>query len=200
MSDLKNIIIITARQRSGTNALGSILDSHSNFTYCGEVFRSIDESITRPYNYYYYLNKHCNLFDCMPHKLENNFDHYINYLQETINTDYIVLDIKYNQWTTMGRDGGFLVATPPPLISFVQKRNFPIINLERHNYLRSYISMESLKRRKSGYSSSQIQIPINKILHILSLYEQEHKAIQIYFQNYMNIIRIEYADLFPKIN
>lgn len=209
--DYSNFIILLARQRSGTNALRSILKSHPDIFCLNEVFNLIDKdseySLLRETNFFTFLIK-CSQGDIsriFPNNHERLFLDFLEYLKCFSSKRYILIDVKLNTThflTQPTQD----IGVPPYLFKLIVTYGLKIFNLTRKNYLRYVVSL--LKAQKTGYYTvnmsdtsyldNKIQINVSFLLHEINKCYAEDQLINKYFASYAQYLPYDYADVFPQ--
>ncbi|MGE0683529.1 MAG: hypothetical protein AB7P69_21845 [Candidatus Binatia bacterium] len=158
------VCVLLARQRSGTGALGSVLDQHPSFRYLGEVFHH--DAIDRSPNYFHFLKQQIELDPnfALPGSGETRFTSYMERLDQLHPEKLKIVDIKYR--STHHFNGYWHgILEQPALFRLITKFEIPVIHLTRSNYLKTYIS---------GLLADQ-----NKIWHARATDTIEHKYIKI---------------------
>jgi hypothetical protein len=204
-----NFIILLARQRSGTNAVRSVLDSHPDIFCLNEVFNLADKDskvdLLRETNYFNFLAKyaHGGTDRLLPDKHETLFLDFLEYLRCFSSKRYMLVDVKYNMthFLTEPKKSSYA----PYLLFLIKKHGLIVINLKRKNYLRYMISL--LKAIKSGvwtvntseraYSDHKIRIDIDHLLKQMDRCDVEGRVIENYVSLYPRLLSHDYEDVFP---
>ena len=101
-ADYSDFIVVLSRQRSGTNPLRSVLESHPEIFCFNEVFnlpdRDADEPLLRESNFFTFLERYAtdDVRRTMPDNHERLFLDYLEYLRCLSQKRYAVIDVKYN--------------------------------------------------------------------------------------------------------
>ena len=148
-----DVVVLLARQRSGTNALRSVLRSHPDVFCFGEVFnlpdRWSEDAVERESNYFTFLEEYGrgDVTKLFPDRTGHIFSDYFEYLRTFSDRPLMLVDIKYNQMQFFQPVWGdnFL---RPHLFTLMRDHQMRILRLTRKNYLRSALSM--LKADRSG--------------------------------------------------
>lgn len=197
------IHIMLARQRSGTGALGSLLDQHPGIRYLGEVFHT--DGYDRKVNYFnFFLQKVTeNPRRALPDACEQNFAEYLAHLRETITgKPNIILDIKYS--STHHFNGGWHAPLDmPKLIHFAKRDKMKIIHLKRSNYIKTFVSGRLAELNKVWHATPKDELPVQQItvdkdvlLSYLNATNRTVSHFDGYFRKYPHIAEIEYGTLF----
>jgi hypothetical protein len=143
--DYSNVIVMLARQRSGTNALRDILDAHSDIFCLPEVFQSEPSPKARfevETNYFNFLERHEEGIKAIltsEDSQERFFLEYLEFLRSFSDKRYLLIDIKYNSAHNV--DGPWReITAEPSLFEFIRRHDMRVLNLTRANYLRFYLS------------------------------------------------------------
>lgn len=143
--DYGNAIVMLARQRSGTNALRSVLGSHRDIFCFPEVF------VTEP-NAHYALAQHANYFNFLAKRFPGHnkdvvtldrhttaFLDFLEYLYCFTDKRYILLDVKYSS-THHVRAPWKFITQEPLLFELARNHGIHVLHLTRRNYLRYHLS------------------------------------------------------------
>jgi predicted O-methyltransferase YrrM len=207
--DYSNFIILLSRQRSGTNALRSILESHPDIFCFNEVFNLPDKdsenALLRESNYFNFLQRYArgDVSRVFPDQHGKLFLDFLEYLRCFSSKRYIVVDVKYNTthfltkpWNTM---------TTPYLFDLFIDYQLRVFNLTRNNYLRYVLSVsKALKSNRytvntsdPDYADTRIWIDIPRLLKELDKCYAEDQLIAKHFSSYEQYLSYEYTDVFP---
>lgn len=203
-----DVTILLARQRTGTNALRSVLATHRDICCFDEVFKLEDrcsaDPLTRDSNYFTFLERYCagDVTRAYPDRHEQILTDYLAYLRGLTAKPLIVVDIKYNSthhisdvWRSIGE---------PTLFAAVKTRGLAVLHLTRRNLLRCLLS--SMK----GYASKRyyvrdgnpppdvkVTVPTAWMLDTLSHWAAEDELVARACADGPCYKRVEYSDLFP---
>jgi len=143
--DYSNVVVMLARQRSGTNAFRDILDAHGDIFCLPEVFQSEPSPRARyevETNYFNYLDQHR---DKVKEILTSEdvqkrfFLKYLEFLRSFSEKRYLLVDVKYNSAHNV--DGPWReITAEPSLFKYIRDQELRVLNLTRTNYLRFYLS------------------------------------------------------------
>ena len=200
--------ILLARQRTGTNALRSVLDTHREICCFDEVFkledRTSDDPLKRASNYFKFLEHYCagDITRAFPDRHEQILVDYLAHLRGLSAKRLLVLDVKYNSthhisdvWRSIG---------DPTLFDLMKAQGMGVLQLTRRNLLRCLLS--SMK----GYASKRyyvrdgmpppdvrVTVPTTWALTMLERWTAEDAFVASAFQEWPFFKRVEYTDLFP---
>jgi hypothetical protein len=155
-----DFVILLARQRSGTNALRSVLGMHQQITCLPEVFdtymtdyqigRGASAFRSHEVSYFNFLEKHIGN-EVRKWALSGDragvFLDFLDYLRCFSEKKYIVVDVKYMSTHHVSTNWRF-ISDEPYLFSMVKEHNLRVVNITRRNLLRYYLS--ELKAQHSG--------------------------------------------------
>lgn len=211
-----DVTILLARQRSGTNALRDVLDSHPELFCLPEVFQSQPSPKARhevEANYFNFLDARR---DRVKHVLtsedaqEELFLDYIGFLGGFTDKPQMVVDIKYNSAHNV--DGPWRdLAAEPTLFAYMRRNKMRVLNLRRRNYLRYYLSwLKTEQTRKYHLHASGpdeavkvedegITIDVDEMFFRLELCQAEDQLIHRMLGGYAGYMSIEYEELFPRL-
>lgn len=192
MLDYSRILIMNAVQRSGTHAIGDVLSSHPEVTYCDEVFLStgLDQI---PYSYYHFVRTQ-NAENFLPTNNETLLDNYLMWLLDMAGTQKIILDIKYNQWTAFSKEKGMFLS-PPALFELVKKKQIQILHLTRNNLLRVYVSGITGQSKTKYNEKRKINIDTSDLICWLDSQSHQRKIFDSYLKT-CNAAQIDYSEVF----
>jgi hypothetical protein len=214
--DLSNVTVLLARQRSGTNALRDVLDSHPALFCLPEVFQSQPSPKARhevEANYFNFLDERRDQVKRVltsEDAQEALFLEYLGFLGSFSEKPQIVVDIKYNSAHNVDAPWRDLAAEPT-LFAYIRRNNVRVLNLKRRNYLRYYLSwVKTEQTRKYHLHASGpdgvvkvedegIVLDIEEMFFRLELCQAEDRLIHRMLGGYPNYMAIEYEELFPRI-
>lgn len=199
--------LLLARQRTGTNALRSILDTHPDLGCFDEVFKFEDrtstDALTRASNYFTFLESYCagDITRAFPDRHARVFDDYLAHLRGLHPKRLLVVDVKYNSthhitgvWRGMGE---------PTLFDLVKARGLGVLQLTRRNLLRCLVS--SLKGHQSNRyyvrdgqppPDLRIHVPPGWALDTMEHWAREDEFVARVFAGSPHFRQVEYAELF----
>ena len=205
-----NFIILLARQRSGTNALRSVLEPHPDIFCFNEVFnlRDVDseDDLLRESNFFNFQKKYAqgDISRVFPNKHENLFLDFLEYLRCFTSKRYILIDVKYNTTHFLMEENKWNLA--PYLFYLIKTYGLRVFNLTRKNYLRFVVSelkaersgLWTLSTSATGYKDEKIRIDIDYLLRQLNYCGEENQLIDNYFSLYPEYFSYDYEDVFSE--
>jgi len=214
--DLSNVTVLLARQRSGTNALRDVLDSHPTLFCLPEVFQSQPSPKARhevEANYFNFLDERRDQVKRVltsEDAQEALFLEYLGFLGSFSEKPRLVVDIKYNSAHNVDAPWRDLAAEPT-LFAYIRRNEMRVLNLKRRNYLRYYLSwLKTEQTRKYHLHASGpegvvkvedegITLDVEETFFRLELCQAEDRLIHRMLSGYPNYMAIEYEELFPRI-
>jgi hypothetical protein len=199
---------LLARQRTGTNALRSVLQSNPNLFCFDEVFKIEDRHSPnddkRISNYFTFLEHYCagDVTRAFPDQVEAVFDAYLVYLRGLTDKRLKVVDVKYN--STHHVTGTWRAVAEPTLFDLVKARELSVLQLCRRNYLRCLLSHLKAWESNTYYEYASPAPPDRRIVvyadWALGQFERwrlEDELVAAAFAGYAHYAQVEYDDLFP---
>jgi hypothetical protein len=200
--------ILLARQRTGTNALRSVLETHPDIGCFDEVFKIEDRTspdpLIRASNYFTFLERYCagDITRSFPDRHAELFDDYLAYLRDLLPKRHLVVDVKYNSthhitgvWRGMGE---------PTLFDLIKARNLAVLQLTRRNLLRCLVSSLKGHQSKRYYVRDgmpppdlRIEVPPDWALNTMEHWAREDEFVARVFGDLPHFRQVEYAELFP---
>jgi hypothetical protein len=214
--ELSNVTVLLARQRSGTNALRDVLDSHPQLFCLPEVFQAQPSPKARhevEANYFNFLDERRGEIKKVltsEEAQEALFLEWLEYLGTFSEKPQMVVDIKYNSAHNVDAPWRDLAAEPT-LFAYVRRHGIRVLNLRRRNYLRYYLSwLKTESTRKYHLHASGpngavevedegIELDLDEMFFRLELCRNEDQLIHRMLGGYANYMAIEYEELFPRI-
>jgi len=214
--DLSNVTVLLARQRSGTNALRDVLDSHPELFCLPEVFQAQPSPKARyevEANYFNFLGERRDEIKKVltsEEAQEALFLEWLEYLDTFSEKPRMVVDIKYNSAHNVDAPWRDLAAEPT-LFSYIRRNGIRVLNLRRRNYLRYYLSwLKTEQTRKYHLHASGpdgavkvedegIALDLDEMFFRLELCRNEDQLIHRMLGGYDHYMAIEYEELFPRI-
>ena len=198
------VSVLLARQRSGTGALGSVLDQQPAVSYLGEVFH--DDAIGKAPNYFWFLTGLIKDAPeiALPNATGRRFDLYTDFLKSYAKKTNVVIDIKYRSthhfnahWLSLGET--------PTLFHLMKERNIPVIHLTRRNHLKTYVSglLADMNRvwhatEKDKIKAHTLNVDVKKCMGFINAQIQEDERVQRALRHYPKLFAIDYAELFDE--
>jgi hypothetical protein len=152
-----------AQQRSGTGALGSVLDKHPELKYLGEVLHPDDQS--NPDNFFRYLKETAGQavqfaepatrFSVVEGYFANVINRYPGVLP--------IIDVKYR--SVHNWNGGWQgLIEAPWIFRHIAKKQWPVVHLKRANSLETFVSGRLAEENKLWHASAADQIRVHSIV------------------------------------
>jgi hypothetical protein len=213
---MSDVVVLLARQRSGTNALRDVLDSHQDVFCLPEVFQAEPSPKARhevEANYFNFLDARK---DSLKQVLTSEdtqgqfFLDYIDFLGRFSEKRFLVVDIKYNSAHNL--DGPWRdIGGAPSLFQFIRNNGMRVLNLTRSNYLRYYLSWVKTERTRKYHlhatgsdgavkiEDEGIAVDLDDLLQRIELCGFEDRLVKRVLGGYPGYMAIEYEELFPQI-
>ena len=208
-----NVILMLARQRSGTNPLRELLNRHPQIFCTPEVFHnepSPEADLEVETNFFGFLERHPlgTVSRAMSLEVQETlFVDFLTYLRCFTSKPYLVVDVKYNSAHHL--DGPWReVSATPALFHFAVWHRFRVINLTRRNALRSHLSLLKAEMTKrytiedgsdGAAADYAVEVDPVEMLHVLRLSRDENRLIEQHFKDYGRYLTFDYEELFPTL-
>ena len=204
-----DIIILLARQRSGTNALRSVLSEHPDIYCHNEVFNLADidtdeDDVLREANFFNFQRKYAqgDLRRLLPSNHERLFLDFLEYLRCFSSKRYMLIDVKYNTAHFLTEPNKW--STAPYFFYLAKMHGLRVVNLTRRNYLRYALSTEKAVRTglwtvKAGdreKPDQTIELNIADLMRVLEHCDAESRLVDRYFSGYPGYRAYDYQDVF----
>jgi hypothetical protein len=214
--DLPDVTVLLARQRSGTNALRDVLDSHPELFCLPEVFQAQPSPKARhevEANYFNFLDERRDEVKRVltsEEAQEDLFLEYLRFLGTFSEKPRMVVDVKYNSAHNVDAPWRDLAAEPT-LFAYVRRNGIRVLNLRRRNYLRYYLSWLKTERTRRYHLHASgpdgavavedegILVDVDEMRFRLELCRNEDDLIHRMLGGYPHYLAIEYEELFPRI-
>ena len=193
--------LLIARQRSGTGALGSILDKHPQLAYLGEIFHP--DNIGEPTNYFTFL-KNLVASDpdrAMPWHSQTNFDEYVDAIQPLFLKQKLILDIKYSSLHNINL-GWQEPLEPSHIIKYAISLGVPIIHLTRRNLVKVFVSGLLADINKVWHTTDtkslkvqSVKVDPEEVLYFIKKSEEEYTFFNSWLSNSPRLVSLEYEDM-----
>jgi predicted nucleic acid-binding Zn-ribbon protein len=210
-SDYSDFVVLLSRQRSGTNALRSILATHPDVFSFNEVFnlpdRDSEDPLLRESNFFTFVERHAggDVRQILPDHHERLFLDFLDYLRCLSDKRYAIIDVKYNMTHLLASP--WLRPGTPYLFKLLARHRLHVLSIRRRNYLRYLLSVE--KANHSGlytvdssqrdYSDQPYRLnPLHALREISSCAEEDEligRCLTLIDDSLL--LELEYADLFP---
>jgi hypothetical protein len=210
MSARPEFTVLLARQRSGTNALRAVLESHAEICCLNEVFQFADRNshdpLIRASNYFTFLEDYCagDVTRAFPDRHDEVLAAFLTHLRGLTPKRLILLDVKYN--STHHLTGVFREMCNPNFFKLLKEHQVGVLHLTRRNLLRCLIS--SLKAWRSDCyhvvdsrppADGRISLPPQWSVDKMNTWAAEDDVVTAAFEDYAFYKRIDYADVFPDL-
>lgn len=193
--------LLIARQRSGTGALGSVLDKHPELKYFGEVFHPTN--VGQEHNFFTHYREQVREDPdrALPDARYAAFERFLESLAERHPGETLVVDVKYRSLHHL--NGGWRgLVQRPGLLEEAISRNVPILHLTRRNAVQSFVSGRLADANKVWHASADQKIDVQStVVNIrqLSNYivntEREIKLVEEWTGKYAHLATFDYSEL-----
>ena len=205
------VILMAARQRSGTNPLREVLNGHPEIFCTPEIFHASPTSGA-------YLEVETNFFEFVERHpqgtvrrsqsdgvQEQIFVDYLEFLRGFTDKRYLLLDVKFNSMHHF--DGPWrAVCDPPKMLDLMVKHKMRRLHLTRRNYLRYYLSWRKAHisnawtaERSDAVIDPQIDVDLDELLWMMDFARMEDHVVQLTLRGTARYRHFDYSDLFPEI-
>jgi hypothetical protein len=206
-----SFIVLLARQRSGTNALREILETHPDISCLPEVFSFIDKDSDDPHkrepNFFNFLEKYASGDPrrMWPDHHETLFLDFLEYLRCFRAKQYVVIDIKYMSTRFLTEPWARNI-TSPYLFDLITEYDLSVLNIGRKNYLRYFLSNEKAAQTGRYHTwagdtkfkgDHPMRVDVGFLLETLEKCADEDQSIRKRFAGYPKFALYDYADIFP---
>jgi hypothetical protein len=207
--DRSEIIVMLARQRSGTNPLCDVLSSHPDVFCTPEVFHdrpSPDAYLEVEANFFRFLERHPKA--CLGRapswdEQQAMFLDFLDFLQTFTEKRFMVIDVKYNSTHHLNASWKFISAEPT-MFAFIRNNDLRVLNLTRRNYLRYHVSQCKANLTQTWaapvdtrHRDDRIRIDVPTMLDDLELCRAENEIVTKSFADYRRYLSLDYQELFP---
>lgn len=198
------LCIMIAKQRTGTGALGSVLDQHPSISYLGEVFHH--DATDKAPNYFYFLRDLVKQDPGMilPGSNARRFELYSEYLEARKGRLRTVVDIKYSSLHHFNAHW-LGILEPPSLFKILRGKNIPVIHLVRRNHLKTFISGRLAELNNEWHAKSEDQISVRSLevdtqacLRFIKTEVSENVRLRRILENHPRLLDLEYAEMFAE--
>jgi hypothetical protein len=222
-----DFIVLLARQRSGTNPLRSVLDTHPDIFCVPEVFNDVPSPewpLEIDTNWANYLVKRAggdmrSVLTAPDHR--ELFLDFLEYLRAFSDKRFIVIDVKYNSTHHVDKYWRF-ISEEPFLFTLLKEQGIRVLNLTRPNYLRYWLS--EVKAQLTGsweafdeavvadrrwyrkkfagrirHEDPSVPLDVEETLTVLELCRSENELVAASFAGYEYYLELQYTELFTEI-
>jgi len=205
----KKLVILLSRQRSGTNALRSVLESHPKVHCFNEIMSHNESDMARKDSYLVFARQQNADRFADPDQHINIFSDFVQILHQMHDKEITLIDLKYNSchhvsacWKTLSEQ---------PLFTWLTERQIPILRLCRSNYLKLMVSEVVAAIRNQWHDAAgqnpEAVIPMlpnpsadmNVLLKRFRDWQLEDQIINNAFSDHDNICRVSYSEMFPQL-
>ena len=214
MTQRADVVVLLARQRSGTNALQSVLDAHPALDCTREVFHADPdghEHLDPAKNWFRFLERRggAGIMEVLtaPGAAEGVFEEFLLHLRSLSTKRYVVVDVKYN--STHGIDGPWRDPTAEPaMLRFIRERGLPVLQLRRRNHLRSHVSLLTARQTREWLAApasaaddgaAVLRLDAGRLVSILRRYRDDDELIERRVPERQRLT-LEYEELFPQLD
>ena len=214
MTSTKQLVVLLSRQRSGTNALRSVLESHPKIHCFGEVMSYTDSSLSPAEHFLSFAKEQCgNRYDD-PNNHSAIFEEFVEGLHGLHDKEITLIDVKYN--SSHHFSARYAEHQERPLFNWIQEHNIPLIRLRRDNYLKVLLSDQVARLRDQWHDFSDATEGVNKpkvtnavmpdpsgdmtkLLRRIKHWQLEDNIIDVLFAEYYRCCPVTYAEMFPEL-
>ena len=205
---MNDVVLLLARQRTGTNALQAVLATHPDIHCTREVFHPAPQDqphLDAKINFFRFLERRGEI-DRTDATLESQrrlFLEFLAFLRASTTKRFLVIDVKYN--ATHHFDGPWrpLIGWPA-MFGFAQRHGLRVLHLVRTNYLRQQVSMIKAKQTQrwvvqdggSGDGDFPVTLPTQRLLATMRALSAEDRLVEGAFAPQGRYLKLEYADVF----
>lgn len=207
------MVILLARQRSGTTVLRSVLEHHPDIHCLPEVFNANPSpyDTSRFPDVYFFDWLEANARPSVPAVLRSRdamaelFDAYMEFLRARSDKRFVIVDVKYN--SAHHFDGPWRSLNELPLLfELIEQRRVRVMHLVRSNYLRTYLSLRRAQTTREYYvpvesggtaADPTLRLEPEEVVRAAEAYEHEDRLVIERFGDYELAAGLEYDDLFP---
>lgn len=203
-----DVVVLLGRQRSGTNALRSILDSNPDIHCFAEVFnfggKESPEPARREANFFTFLERYGqgDVQRLFPNNHERMFLDYLEYLRCLSPKKLFVVDVKYNTTHLLGRP--WEPVGHPYLFELVKRHRIRVLRITRRNYLRYVLSAAKAWRSDryvvdelTPYADTAQTLDVDELLSTLERCEAEDELVSRALGDHDRCVTYDYVDVFP---
>jgi len=192
--------ILLARQRSGTGALGTVLDKHQELEYTGEVFHPSNIGTRKNYFTYKRSEIEADIKNFVPSK---NIDQFLNFLEQIKSENKCpIVDIKYNSLHHLNGDWHAPVDRPL-ILNYCISNQLPIVHLTRKNYLAGHISgllAAANKvwhaRKNDEISVLDIEVDVSNLVESFQTIQRNVDLVKHWLGRRHFVTELEYDEIF----
>lgn len=194
--------VVLARQRSGTGALGTVLDQHPDIKYMGEVFHH--DKIDKSPNYFWFVRRKLDKDPdiILPNESQRRFDAYAKFLERRSGRIHTVIDVKYS--STHHFNSHWLgIGEPPSLFKILTARGTPILHLMRTNYVKAFVSGRLAEingiwhaRKDTEIKFGSLRVDIRACMSFVEKQTRQDEQVRQILKNHPKLMTLNYEELF----
>ncbi len=206
----KNLVILLSRQRSGTNALRSVLESHPKIHCFFEIMSYAEKDLKRKESFISFAKNQCgDRYDDPANHLPI-FQEFVQVLHAMHDKEITVIDLKYNSTHHVSAQWADLHERP--LFNWFQAAEVPVIRLRRNNNLKFLLSNQIAIMRQQWHDTDEdgkpeamnVVVPdetgdMDYLLHRLRGLQLEDWILDVDFSGYDHLCEITYSEMFPEL-
>ena len=206
----KKLVILLSRQRSGTNALRSVLESHPKIHCFFEIMSYADKDLQRKESFISYAKNQCGDRYDDPDNHLRIFQEFVHVLHGMHDKEITVIDLKYN--STHHVSARWAELHERPIFNWFQANDVPVIRLRRNNYLKVLLSDQIACMRQKWHDTEDGGKPevlnavvpnaagdMEYLVHRIKSLQLEDGLIDATFGSYDHLCQIAYSDMFPEL-
>lgn len=204
---LSDVVVLLARQRSGTHAVRSVLDAHPDIFGIEEPFhlKSAQDPGTGETNFFVFLTRQARVdpLKLLPVDYESLFLEYLDYLRGFSSKRFLLLDVKYNNVHHISRSFEPLVGIPY-FFELILKHGLRTFVLTRRNYLRAWVSILKTRETASFHVTGGEKLPADRSVTVnvdemrenFEWWDAEDKLVEHTFTGYARQRKASYPGQF----
>lgn len=196
-----NYALLIARQRSGTGAIGSVMDKHPDIKYLGEVFHP--SNVGQDTNYFTFLKDRVSQDpgNALPDERFALFEAFLEEQAERHPGMTLVVDVKYRSLHHL--DGGWRgLVQRPTLLQMAIDRNIPILHLTRRNAVQSFVSGRLAEanevwhaRKDQAINVRSTVVNVRQLSNYIINTEREIELVEEWTHKYPRLAMFDYAEM-----
>lgn len=205
------VVVMLARQRSGTNALQSVLEGHAEIDCAREVFHTDPdgyEHLDPAANWFRYVERRGAAVDVLSMQDAGRrlFADFLDEIRARTPKRYLVVDVKLNSARNLDAPWQSLTG-PPRLFELVRARRLPVLVLRRRNHLRTWVSLLTAERTRDWVvggaapgAAVTLRLDVARLLRTLEQWRDEDELLERAFPPGAGRLTLEYEELFPRLD
>ena len=213
MTGPRQFVVMLARQRSGTNPLRSVLDTHPDVFCTPEIFHdnpSAETHLDVELNFFRFVAEHPKGGERRVLSFDDQLEVFVDFLRYVSGfTDkrVIVFDVKYNSTHHLNPAWKYISAEPT-LFAFIRSQHLYLMNLTRRNFLRWYLSQQKAERTQAWTARAdgtarpdeKIRIDTAHLLRELELCRGENAIVERSLAHHERYLTFDYEELFSGLD